>query len=60
MKENEVKQTLNKMIINKRLGMKVYMRTPQKQYTKSSLIRHIALYNALALELKVMNIPSLK
>ena len=60
MKEKEVEQITNKLIINKRTGSKVYLRDPHKPSSKSSFIRHIALYNALPLELKALSIPSLK
>ena len=60
MKDKEVEQIMNKLSINKRTWSKVYFRNPQKQSSKSSIIRHVALYNTLPLDLKTLNIPSLK
>ena len=60
MQEREVQQILNKMIINKRAGSKVYMRNPQKPMSKSSIIRHVSLFNALPLDLKNLSIQRLK
>ena len=60
MKEQVVDQLMKKLVINKRTGSKVYLREPQKTNSKSSLIRHITLFNALPLDLKLLPIPRLK
>ena len=53
--EKEVSQILNQLKIHERTGTKIYIKNPQKQNSKSSLIRHIRLYNALPPELKRLN-----
>ena len=58
--EKEVGQLMDKLIINKHTGSKIYMRDPQKPSAKSLLTRHIDLYNALPFELKTLKIPVLK
>ena len=58
--EREVDQILEKFVINPRVGTKIYMRDPHKMNSKASLIRHINLYNALPLELKMLNPERLK
>ena len=60
MREKQVEQILNFLIINLRIGTKIYMVDPQKESSKSALIRHIKLYNALPLNLKTMNQARLK
>ena len=51
---------MDKLILNKRTGSKINMRDPQKPSAKSSLTRHIDLYNALPFEWKTLKIPVLK
>ena len=60
MKDREVDQVLEKLSINNRLGSKIYMKDPQKPSSRSALIRHIDLYNALPVDLKAMKIESVK
>ena len=60
MTECKVDQLLNLMIINVRLGSKVYMADPHKQGLKAAIIRLVQLYNALPLELKSLNQQRLK
>ena len=59
-KEREVDQMLDKLAMNNRLGSKIYIKEPHKPSSKSSIIRHIELYNALPFELKSMKISSIK
>ena len=59
-KDNDVDQIRNQFSINKRLGTKIYLREPHKPSSRSSIIRHIELYNALPIETKTMKISSLK
>ena len=58
--EKEVDQIIKMLKINNRLGSKVYLKHPLKPSTKASLVRHIHLYNALPLDLKLLNPPRLK
>ena len=60
MRDKVCHQILNKLIINKRSGSKVYLKAPHKPSSKLSLIRHIDLFNALPFELKTAKIPSIK
>ena len=60
MSERKVDQLLNLMLINPRLGTKVYMADPHKPSSKAAIIRLIQLYNALPLELKSLNQPRLR
>ena len=53
MKDRAVEQLMNKLVINKRTGSKIYIREPHKPSSKSPIIRHIELYNALPLEIKL-------
>ena len=53
--KKKVHQILNKLIINPRIGTKIHMRDPLKPNSRSSLSRHIKLYNALPLDLKSLN-----
>ena len=58
--EKEVEQILDMLILNKRLGSKVYIRHTLKPSSKASLVRHISLFNALPLDLKLLNPSRLK
>ena len=60
MSEKRAKQLLEMMIINPRLGTKVYMVDPQRKSFKSAIIKHIKLYNALPMELKTLKPNRLK
>ena len=60
MNENKVDQILNLFIKNRCTDSKVYLVDPQKDQSKSAIIRHIKLYNALPLEIKVLNPQRLK
>ena len=53
--KKKVHQILNKLIINPTIGTKIYMRDPLKPNSRSSLSRHIKLYNALPLHLNSLN-----
>ena len=59
-KDREVGQIMEKLYINNRIGSKIYFKDPQKPSSRSSLIRHVDLYNALSLDTKAMKISSLK
>ena len=59
-KDREVGQIIEKLSINNRLGSKIYFKDSQKPSSRSSLIRHIDLYNALPFDLKSMKISSIK
>ena len=59
-KDREVDQIMDKLAINNRLGSKIYIKEPHKPSSRSSLIRHIELYNALPFELKSMKIASIE
>ena len=48
------------MIVNPRVGMKIYLVDPQKQHSKSAIIRLVHLYNALPMEYKTVNPKRLK
>ena len=60
MYEKKVVNLIDLMIINPRIGTKVYLADPQKQHSKSAIIRLVHLYNALPLELKALNPQRLK
>ena len=60
MRDKACDQILNKLIINKRAGSKIYIKAPHKPSSKSSLVRHIDLFNALPFELKTAKITSIK
>ena len=60
MYEREVTQILNMLKIGERKGSKVYFREPQRVCSKSSLIRHISLFNALPFKMKILNTMRLK
>ena len=60
MYKNKVDQLLNLFIKNRRLGSKVYLADPQKDQSKSAIIRHVKLYNALPLDIKSLNPQRLK
>merc|ERR1711954_500584 len=51
--EKKVTQILNSLIINNRIGSQVFIANPQKNSSKSALIKLIKLYNALPLEIKI-------
>ena len=53
--EREVKQLIDMLIINKCVGTIIYVKDPHKPNSKSSLIRHITLYNALPNDIKLLN-----
>ena len=59
-KDREVGQIIEKLSINNRLGSKIYFKDPQKPSSRSSIIRHVDLYNALPFDTKAMKISSLK
>ena len=59
-RDNDVDQILEKFTINKRLGTKIYLKEPHKPSSRSSIIRHVDLYNALPIETKTLKISSLK
>ena len=58
--EKEVDQILEMLKINSRMGSKIYFKNPVKPTSKASLVRHVCLYNALPLDLKILNPPRLK
>ena len=58
--QKEVDQILEMLKINARLGSKVYFKNPVKATSKALLARHVCLYNALPLDLKILNPPRLK
>ena len=60
MYEKKVDHLTNLMIINPWIGTKIYLVDPQKQQSKSAIIRLVHLYNALPLELKTFNPQRLK
>ena len=60
MHENKVDQLLNLFIKNRHLGSKVYLADPQKDQSKSAIIRRVKLYNALPLDIKSLNPQRLK
>ena len=55
MYDKDVDQICDMMHINKRIGTKIYLKQPHKISSKASLVRHISLYNALPLDLKLLN-----
>ena len=58
--EKRVVQIIDFLIINPRTGTKIYLADPQKTSSRSAIIRLISLYNALPLELKLLNPDRLK
>ena len=58
--EREVTQIRNMLKIGERKGSKVYFRELQCVSSKSSLIGHIRLFNALSFEVKILNTMRLK
>ena len=60
MYEREVTQIPNMLKIGERKGSKVYFRELQCVSSKSSLIGHIRLFNALSFEVKILNTMRLK
>ena len=59
-KDKQVDQIMDKLIINKRTGSKIYFKEPQKPSSKSSLIMHVEIFNALPLEVKLAKISTIK
>ena len=55
-----VTQILDGLILNNRLGSKIYMREPTKPMYKSALDRQIDLFNALPFEVKKLSNEKLK
>ena len=60
MHDKKVKQILDFLIVNVRTGSQVYMADPQKNSSKSAIIKLIRLYNALPLEIKLLSPQRLK
>ena len=60
MKDKAVNQLMNKLVMSNRTGSMVYLREPLKPSTKSSFVRHIALYNALPVKIKTAKISTIK
>ena len=60
MRERQVDQIIDKLVVNKRTGSKIYIKEPHKPSSKSSLIKHIKIYNALSFEVKSAKIASIK
>ena len=60
MYEEKVKHLTELMIVNPRVGTKIYLVDPQKQHSKSAIIRLVHLYNALPMEYKTLNPKRLK
>merc|ERR1711954_277342 len=60
MHDKKVKQILDFLIVNVRTGSKVYMADPQKNSSKSAIIKLIQLYNTLPLEIKLLSPQRLK
>ena len=60
MHKQRVRQILEMLIINPQTGTKVDMVNPQKTNSKSAILKHVQLYNALPLKLKSLNPDRLK
>ena len=60
MKENQVEQIIDKLVVNKQTGSKIYIKEPHKPSSKSSLIMHVEIYNALPFVVNTAKISSIK
>merc|ERR1711954_343361 len=58
--EKKVTQILNSLIMYNRIGSQVFIANPQKNPSKSSLIKLMKLYNALPLKIKILTPQKLK
>ena len=58
--KKEVYQITNMLIINNRIGTKIYLRDRHTPKSKAALIRHIALYNTLPIDIKTLNLSRMK